>query len=297
MSRAATQKARESTRPPRRRASKPLPSAKRPKGHLIPLVIGIMLLVAGVVGLGYGAFNLVVTNVITSREQGRLADRFEERKALADEGRLGHAFDPDAPAASHPELPTADEFDSPDDVPIMVGVGRIDPVANIVNHPDWLTENPPPVGDALGRIVIPQIGLDWTVVHGVGVSDLRKGPGHMPRTPVPGQYGNSVISGHRTTYGAPFNRLDELGPGDRITVETLIGAHVYEVVDSRIVAPTDVWVVQPMDGAWLTLTTCHPKFSAQQRLIVFAKLVDGPNVDLITAVYGTEYVPPNPPAS
>ncbi len=111
---------------------------------------------------------------------------------------------------------------------------------------------------------------------------LRNGAGHMPTTPLPGQPGNSVISGHRTTYGAPFHNLDVLEVGDRIEVETALGVHVYEVrVEPFIVKPTELWVAGPRAGAWLTLTTCHPKFSAAERLIIQAELVEGPNAEAI----------------
>ena len=103
----------------------------------------------------------------------------------------------------------------------------------------------------------------------------------MPQTPLPGQPGNAVISGHRTTYGAPFHNLDVLEPGDRIEVETALGLHVYEVRESFVVRPTDIWVTDPKPGAWLTLTTCHPKFSARERLIISAELVEGPNAAVI----------------
>ena len=123
----------------------------------------------------------------------------------------------------------------------------------------------------------------WAVVEGVGVRDLKNGAGHMPDTPLPGAPGNAVISGHRTTYGAPFHDVDVLVWGDIIEVETALGTHTYEVRELKIVKPTDVWVTEPRDGAWLTLTTCHPKFSSRQRLIVFAELVDGPNYESIYA--------------
>lgn len=106
----------------------------------------------------------------------------------------------------------------------------------------------------------------------------------MPGTPLPGQPGNSVISGHRTTYGRPFFDFDLLKPGDRIEVETAIGVHVYEVRESFIVEPTDVWVTDDKDGAWLTLTTCNPKYSARERLIITAELVEGPNVSYISVL-------------
>jgi sortase A len=105
----------------------------------------------------------------------------------------------------------------------------------------------------------------------------------MPHTPMPGQPGNTVISGHRTTYGAPFHEIDELEHGDSIEVETAIGTSVYEVRESIVVMPTDTWVTEPREGAWLTLTSCNPKFSSRQRFIVFAEMVSGPNFEAIYA--------------
>ena len=122
---------------------------------------------------------------------------------------------------------------------------------------------------------------EGTVVEGVSRSDLKAGAGHMPTTPLPGQPGNAVIAGHRTTYGAPFHEFDELVPNDLIEVETALGVHTYAVRETIIVKPTEIWVAQHRDGAWLTLTTCHPKFSSRQRLVVFAELVDGPNAGVI----------------
>jgi LPXTG-site transpeptidase (sortase) family protein len=272
----------------------PAGNAPRHKGYKGPLVAGFLLLALGAVALGYGVFNLVVTNIIASREQAALGVRFAERQALAATGGLGDAFDPNAPLLSDDGEPSVADFEDSDDVPIIVGLEEAER-ASLYDHPDWKAENPPEKGEPVGRLVIPKIDLDWTIVEGVGAAELRKGPGHMPRTPVPGQYGNSVLSGHRTTYGAPFHNLDRLEPGDRFTVETLIGVHTYEVVSLRIVAPDHVWVIQHREGSWLTLTTCHPKYSSQQRLIVFAKLVDGPNYELITGHFGTDYEPPEPP--
>ena len=162
--------------------------------------------------------------------------------------------------------------------------------------PAIISEEPPAPTEALGRILIPAIGVDWIMVEGVSTEALNKGPGHMPGTALPGQPGNSVVSGHRTTYGAPFFDLDLLQPGDTIQIETLIGAHIYEVVEVRIVAPTDVWVTNQVDGAWLTLTTCNPKYSARERLIVFARLVAGPNYDAVAATLTGDEAPPQPPS-
>lgn len=142
---------------------------------------------------------------------------------------------------------------------------------------EYYPEEAPAEDQGFATMRVPQLGLEAVVFEGVTTDTLSKGPGHMPGTPVPGQPGNAVISGHRTTHGRPFYDLDLLNPGDRIEVETAIGSHVYEVRDSFVVEPTDVWVVDDRPGAWLTLTTCNPKFSARERLIITAELVEGPN--------------------
>lgn len=148
-------------------------------------------------------------------------------------------------------------------------------------------ESPPELGKAFALIRIPKLERlreGWNVVEGVRVVDLRNGAGHMPGTAMPGQPGNAVISGHRTTWGQPFHEIDELVPGDTIEVDTALGTHVYEVRETMVVAPTDVWVTEPREGAWLTLTSCHPKFSARQRYVVIAELVSGPNAEVIEAM-------------
>lgn len=134
------------------------------------------------------------------------------------------------------------------------------------------TTLPPPSGEAVAIIRIPKIGVDSAVVQGIERPDLRKGPGHYPLTPMPGQIGNAAIAGHRTTYGAPFYRLDELGPGDDIAVRTVAGTYHYTVTKQLVVSPSDVSVLDPTPTATLTLTTCEPRYSAQKRLIIHASL-------------------------
>jgi len=140
---------------------------------------------------------------------------------------------------------------------------------------------PIPFGDAVAHLVIPKIGLDKYVVQGFGVPDLRKGPGHYPETPMPGQLGTAAIAGHRTTYGAPFWSLSDLVTGDKIEVTTLQGSYTYTVVkDPFPVDPHDLSVLDNVadpanpgqNEARLTLTTCNPRFSASQRLVVQATL-------------------------
>jgi sortase A len=129
-------------------------------------------------------------------------------------------------------------------------------------------------GDSLTRIKIPALGLDTVVVEGITPSALRAGAGHYPQTPLPCETGNVSIAGHRTTYGRPFGNIDQLKPGDTIELTTPIGGCVYQVAkDPYVVAPTDLSVIDPTGERSLTLTTCHPKGSAAQRLIVRATWV------------------------
>jgi sortase A len=131
------------------------------------------------------------------------------------------------------------------------------------------------VGDSLTRIVIPAIEVDVVVVEGTTASALRAGAGHYPETPLPCEVGNVAIAGHRTTYGRPFHNVDRLKPGNTIRLETPIGTCTYEVTQQPFpVSPSDMQVVaNTPDEATLTLTTCHPKGSARQRLIIKATLV------------------------
>ncbi|MBW3626750.1 MAG: class E sortase [Actinobacteria bacterium] len=139
-----------------------------------------------------------------------------------------------------------------------------------------VTVPPPAPGDPIGRMEIPRIGVDRILVEGISVEDLKKGPGHYPDAPMPGGQGNVAIAGHRTTYGAPFYRLDELVVGDPIIVSSPQGQFRYEVSESLVVEPDRVDVVAPTPDARLTLVTCTPRFSARQRLIVVAALVGEP---------------------
>jgi sortase A len=132
---------------------------------------------------------------------------------------------------------------------------------------------PAPTGAAVAIIRIPEAGVDKAVVQGVALSDLKKGPGHYPSTPLPGQPGNAAIAGHRTTYGAPFYRINELEKGDKIFVTTAQGAFEYHVRELKTVKPSEVSVLDPTSDNRLTLTTCNPRFSARERLVVVSDLI------------------------
>ncbi len=136
-------------------------------------------------------------------------------------------------------------------------------------------------GRPLTRIVIPSLGVDTLVVEGTSSEALRAGAGHYANTPLPGQNGNVAIAGHRTTYGKPFNELDRLKPGDRVWLLTPVGDYEYGVAEAPtgwnanpyITHPKDWSVIEPIGQPSLTLTTCHPKGSAAQRMVARAALV------------------------
>jgi sortase A len=109
------------------------------------------------------------------------------------------------------------------------------------------------------------------VVEGTDTANLRKGPGHYPETPLPGQPGTTAIAGHRTTYGAPFRDIDDLRPGQRILIDLPRGRYVYRVEETRIVDDQDLSVLEPVGYKRLLLSACHPLYSAAERVIVFAK--------------------------
>jgi LPXTG-site transpeptidase (sortase) family protein len=125
------------------------------------------------------------------------------------------------------------------------------------------------------KISIPKIELVSISYEGTDSQTLKKGPGHESVTPLPGDIGRSTISGHRTTYGAPFNRVDELEEGDLIYLETIKDeSFIYRVTGLDIVKPTDVWILKGSDKKELLLTTCDPKYSAANRLIIIAELIE-----------------------
>lgn len=147
----------------------------------------------------------------------------------------------------------------------------------------------PVKGQPFAVIRIPRLGSGYSkvVVEGVDHDDLKKGPGHYPRTALPGQVGNTVISGHRTTYGAPFGNLDKLRPGDVVDLQVQYRTYHYHVTGTRIVSPDQRSVLLPVPDRpgvvptdrILTMTTCNPKFSAAQRMVVFAVMRPGDYTD------------------
>ncbi len=155
-----------------------------------------------------------------------------------------------------------------------------------------------PLGDAFAIVRIPRFGADFArpVLEGSSRSILKKGVGHYPGTALPGQVGNFAVSGHRTTYGRPFHNIDRLRKGDFIVVETRTNYAVYAVDRHTLVRPWQVEVIAPVPQhpgdkptqALMTMTSCHPKYSATQRYVTFSHLVEViPRADGLPASYLT----------
>ena len=124
----------------------------------------------------------------------------------------------------------------------------------------------------LGRLMIPKIGVDMPLYEGIRLSTLDLGPGHWPGTAMPGEVGNVVVGGHRTSKHRVFRHIDDLVAGDQIIFQDANGEHIYIVNRVEIVNPTDVWIINPTETPTATLFACHPPGSTRQRIVVFADL-------------------------
>ena len=235
----------------------------RTRGDVVRTIVsglGQLLITAGVVIFLFIGYELWFTGIYTHQQQASAAKKIEQTFAAANP-TVGTATGtvagtkPGTAVSKPPAVKHAPDGD--------------------VIYPKVATGSPETV------LYVPRLGrgYHYVVVEGVGVDDLKKGPGHYPGTALPGQRGNVVVSGHRTTYLAPFNRFDELKPGDPVIFEMADGWYTYKVVGTRIVEPTDTFVInnpypdlRPV-GRSFTFTTCNPKYSARQRLVVYGTFV------------------------
>jgi len=262
---------------------------------------GKALIVTGLMMFGFVAYQLWGTGIETARAQSSLKNEFQElvtqNQAAADQDGGDASADANPPLADAPVNDVndvndtdvgIDVADQPDDAaagepaPSADGSGSDDDSGGAVSAtsdapPVAVEQDIPPIlrGDPVALLQIPAIGRSDAVVQGVSLDDLKSGPGHYPDTPYPGQLGNASIAGHRTTYGAPFFDIDDLVPGDEIIVTMLTGDRfVYDVTGTEIVSASDYWVVTTSDPniAELTLTSCHPKYTARDRIVVHSLL-------------------------
>jgi len=237
--------------------------------------IGRVLISVGVLMFGFVGYQLWGTGIQTAQAQNRLEDEFGQ--LLATTSPVTASTVPTPTTAPVTTL-TPVESTAPTSTSSTVPAARL---------------APPPLGDPLARLGIPSIGLEKILIEGVRPSDLEDGPGHFPETPLPGQLGNAAIAGHRTTHGAPFLRIDEVAVGDDIVVETLDGTFTYVVTGQQIVGPGDYQLVIPTVDptiATLTLTSCHPRYSTRQRIVITA-VVDPARSDEVTERYLVPFDP------
>lgn len=148
---------------------------------------------------------------------------------------------------------------------------------------DHKTEKPDS-GDPLAVLRMPRLGADWkfVAVEGTGIDELKRGPGHIRYTALPGEIGNFAVAGHRVTYARPFWNLNRAREGDKIYVTTPTTRLTYRVSEKQVVSPRDTDAVAPVPGhpnmrptkRLLTFVTCHPRYSARERLVVHAELIE-----------------------
>ena len=242
--------------------------------------LGRALFLSSLLLAAFLGFKVWGTNLITLDSQQRLRTEIvvSDRVEVVSEAQ-SPVFDDSAPTAEVETISTAtpevvqvaeevQTVSTPTPVtPALdnVGVGLVKESAEAA-----LLE----VGEPLGVLRIPAIDVDLVVVGGVGTEELKMGPGHYPGTALPGGLGNAAFAGHRTTYGAPFLDVDRLQAGDVIEFARGDDIWVYEVTGTQVVSPTDAHVLlteDPLESV-LTLTSCHPKRSTAQRIIVSAAL-------------------------
>jgi len=214
----------------------------------------ILIAILIIAGLGLLLYPFI-TNIIASRQESEILSQWEEKEEIVE---TNQALE---------ETQNEEEF-SPEEEAIIEWSEEISKQAEPVEEP--VIEDYFPL-----KITIPSIEVGWIVNEGTDRETLKKGPGHIMGTPFPGEIGRCTISGHRTTYGAPFNRIDELIEGDLIYLETIMGKTLtYVVTAQEIVRPTDVYILEGDDKRELLLTACHPKYSAAYRIIIISELVN-----------------------
>ena len=203
--------------------------------------IGRTLIAAGTLILLFVAYQLWGTNLQAAMAQDALKSEFAQTLRTAPKATTTSTTAPGTPPTTAPLLPVVT---APANLPL------------------------PAYGDPIAKINIPKIGVNNTVVSGVGLDQLKRGPGHYRETPLPGQKGNSAIAGHRTTYGAPFHNVDKLVIGDEIIVQTMQGTFTYVIDSTKIVKPDEVSVLEDKGDNRITLTACHPKYSLRERIVI-----------------------------
>jgi sortase A len=247
--------------------------------------IGRALIGLGLITLLFVAYQLWGTGLQQARAQDQLGNDFATRLAETEDARNTTTTAPTPTTVPLPEraIGSSRPIDIPGVTTTTTEPSEPDPEPL---DPELLAALAPALGEPVAQMRIPSIGVDETIVYGVRVPDLRKGPGVFPSNPMPGASGNAAVAGHRTTYGQPFHDLDLIQPGDEIIVNTLRGEFTYVVMGHLneageewghfIVPETGIEVLDDYGDNRITLVACHPKYSSRQRIIVSALLVEDP---------------------
>jgi sortase A len=229
--------------------------AKRISGRRGVRRLGNVLVLVGCVVVAYALavvfWHDPVTDLYTRQAQHRLASEFDEHMAAFDRASLPFGREGSNARSGAPDLHVDD---------------RIARVA--AEYRRSLHE-----GDAVGRIVVPRLGLDMIFVNGTEMATLRQGPGRSLQTWLPGERKLVYIAGHRTTYLAPFRHIERLSPGDRVVLEVPYGTFEYRVTKHVIVPSDDVARLEDRGRDEVALQACHPRFFATHRNIAYARLV------------------------
>jgi len=220
--------------------------------------LGTVLIVGGLLVLAYAAAVLFWRDPVTD-----LYNRYEQNRL---ESALEHEFEAwDAgppPAVAEAEVDEENEAAQP-----RPGVLTARDARRFLRGLEQ--------GQAFGRIHIPRIGVEAVVVHGTRWgADLSRGPGHYERTTVPGLGKTVGIAGHRTTFGAPFRKIDKIKAGDEITLEMPYATFRYRVFRHEIVDEKDWSVIRNRGFDTLMLSACHPLYGSSERWIVYARLAE-----------------------
>lgn len=247
------------------------PTASRPRLRRILRRVGTVLVVLGILGIAYGAtiyfWRDPITDLYARWKQHGLAQQLD--KSFAE----FRAESPPADVANGTSNGSATQ----------TATGSLDPVAQAarLRAEEAATRRVAQryfaqlkLGQPMGRIDIPKLDIDPVFVNGTRWgADLSKGPGRYPETSIPGLGKVTAIAGHRTTFGAPFRHIDSLKAGDDIILELAYGTFTYRVVGHEIVDNDDWSIIEPRGYDALVLSACHPLYSASERYIVYARLV------------------------
>lgn len=227
---------------------------KKGKKNITLRVVGSILIVIGILIIAYPSY----TNFIMKRREADILNSWENQIISGTTAQTGTTQ-----TTASGSTQVTDESGN-----IAVSQSS-DTQSGEKTSPVATTKKP------LFKITIPKINSAWIVYEGTDIATLKSGPGHYIGTAMPGEIGACVIAGHRTTYGAPFNRVDQLINGDMIILETIDNKQFTYLVTGKIeVAPNDISAIKPTEYPSLILSTCTPKYYALRRLLIFAKLAE-----------------------